>query len=290
MRRYKVLIVLSAVVLSLAGSPAAGAGAVPGRPGGRILTLAVDREHGDGELRSARPDGSEAISYGRRMPWYASPDYSPDGEQIAYAASFSLRLVAADGTGDRWLVDAPCGPSSPRWSPDGRWVAFEACSDIYKVSADGYDAGFVNVTHNNLNDLQPAWNPLGTRIATATLPGVQVYRAGGSDPWQVSDLPGAVRLDWNPTGRTIAVAADGDLWLVDPLTGVRRRLTNTPGVVEAHPVWSPDGRWLAYGRGADDPDDPGAALEPQVWLMTASGSRAHSTGLAGIPTSWRPNP
>ncbi|SNY59273.1 TolB family protein [Paractinoplanes atraurantiacus] len=290
MRRLRVLLATGTVAILVGGLPAAGAEAASDRPGGRILTLAVANEHGTGELRSVRPDGTGVHAYGRVLIWFASPDYSPDGGRIAYVDGFDIRTMAADGTDDRWLVGAPCGPSSPRWSPDARWIAFESCSDIYQVSTKGYEDGFVNATHNDLNDLQPAWNPSGSRFATATLPGVHVYRAAGSEPRQVSDLPGAVRLDWNPNGRTIAIAAEGDLWLLDLLTGAQRRLTNTPGVIEAHPVWSPDGRWLAFARGPDDPDDPGAALAPKVWLMTATGTRSHSTGVPGIPSSWRFTP
>jgi TolB protein len=290
MGRHRIMLAVGMTAVLVAGGPATSAAAAPDRPGGRILTLAVTQEYGNGELRSVRPDGRSIVSYGLQFPWFASPDYAPDGNRIAYVDSFDIRVMAADGSDDRWLVGAPCGPSSPRWSPDAQWIAFESCSDIYQVSADGYAGGFFNATQNDLNDLQASWSPQGGRFATATLPGVHVYRADGSPPREISDLPGAVRLDWNPTGRTIAVAAEGDLWLINLVTGAHRRLTNTPAVVEAHPVWSPDGRWLAFARGPDDPDTPGAALSPRVWLMTAAGTRAHSTGVPGIPTSWRSNP
>jgi TolB protein len=293
MGRYRIAVALGTIAALVAGTPAVAAEAALRRPDGRILTLAVTQGHGSGELRSVRPDGTGVVAYGRELPWYSSPDYAPDGAQIAYVGDFSVWLMGADGSNDRPLAGGPCGPSSPRWSPDGRWVAFESCSDIYVVSADGPAAGLRNVTANDLNDLQAAWNPRGTRIATATLPGVHVYRAGGSPAREISSLPGAFRLDWNPNGRTLAVAANEDLWLIDVRTGAEVQLTDTPDLVESDPVWSPDGRWLAFGRGPVDPDHPdeqGAARDPQVWLMTATGARAHSTGVPGIPTSWRSQP
>jgi TolB protein len=194
-----------------------------------------------------------------------------------------------DGSNDQLLGQAPWNPSNPRWSPDGQWVAVEAGGDIYKVRVATAD-GLENVTiSDGVNDLQPAWSPGGAWIATATNPGIHIYRADGSAPRRLTDLPDATRLDWSPNGRSFAVQAAGDLWLVDARTGATRQLTNTPDVVEASPVWSPDGRWLAYGRGDVIPESSDFA-NPQIWLMTAGGTRAHSTGIAGVPTSWRAAP
>lgn len=67
-------------------------------------------------------------------------------------------------------------------------------------------------------------------------------------------------------------------------SGRVRRLTNTPGITEISPVWSPDGRWLAYGRGSGL-DEPG--VTPVIWLMDRTGSHRRSLGISGTPTSWR---
>ena len=304
MLRYRNMLAMGAIAAILpvvAPAAVAEAAAAPARPGGRILYLDLERSDGSGELRSIRPDGTGAFDYHRELVWYASPDYSPDGTEIAYVEEYSVRAMSAvDGSGDRWLVDGPCGPSFPRWSPNGQWVALEACGDIYVVSRAGAAAGFRNVTENDLNDLWPAWSPSGDRIASATLPGVHIYRTSGSAPRMLSDLPAARGLDWSPNGRTFAVEAAGDLWLVDAATGRERRLTNSPDVFESSPIWSPDGRWIAYGSGPaippppPDPEDPDpadpvstASQNPRIWLMTATGTQRHSTGVPGVPTSWR---
>ncbi|SNY59270.1 PD40 domain-containing protein [Paractinoplanes atraurantiacus] len=291
MRRSRLSVAALAIAVSVAGLSATRAEAAPAPPGGRILTLAVTAERGSGELRSVRPDGSGAYAYSLRLSWWAGPDYSPDGSRIAYADWMEVWAMNADGTNAQNLVGGPCAPESPRWSPDARWIAFESCGDIYKVSAKGYASGFVNLTNDDLYTLRAAWSPLGARIATAGPSGVYLYRADGTGaPRRVSDLPDATRLDWSPDGRTLAVAAGDDLWTVDLPTGARRRMTDTPGVIERHPVWSPDGRWLAFSRGPEDPNDPGVALTPEVWLTTAAGTHSHSTGVLGIPTSWRFQP
>jgi TolB protein len=197
--------------------------------------------------------------------------------------------MAADGTDDRRLADAPCGPAFPRWSPDGMWVAAEACGDIYAVHRDGSASGWGNLTSSDANDLTVAWAPTGRRFATGNLPGIRLYRADGTFVRVLTDLPGAYRLDWSPDGRQLAVEALGDLWLVDASDGTARRLTDTADVQEFSPVWSPDGRWLAYGAGPGgyDPNRPGSTTDPTIWLMNRRGGGAHSTGILGVPTSWR---
>src|ERR1044072_3054355 len=45
----------------------------------------------------------------------------------------------------------------------------------------------------------------------------------------------------------IAFTYAGKIWLVDRSGGAARRLTNTP-TDETNPVFSPDGKWIAFSR------------------------------------------
>ena len=51
----------------------------------------------------------------------------------------------------------------------------------------------------------------------------------------------------SPDGATIAIAARGWLWLLDPATGVARRVTSGPEL-DSRPAWHPDGTRLAFLR------------------------------------------
>ena len=51
----------------------------------------------------------------------------------------------------------------------------------------------------------------------------------------------------SPDGATIAIAARGWIWLLDPATGVARRVTSGPGL-DSRPAWHPDGTRLAFLR------------------------------------------
>jgi tricorn protease len=56
-------------------------------------------------------------------------------------------------------------------------------------------------------------------------------------------------IDWwhiSPTGKRAVVSARGDVWTLPAKDGSPRNLTRTDSSAERSPVWSPDGRWIAY--------------------------------------------
>ncbi|MFC5262778.1 hypothetical protein ACFPJ1_11745 [Kribbella qitaiheensis] len=279
---------IAAVAVVLVVVPGTSAYAAPPAPGGRILY--VGDESLGSLLKSVLPTGQGVQDTGRSVAWFASPDYSPDGTRIAYIDGNSFRTMAADGTDDRWLVEAGFGPAFPRWSPDGQWIIGESGGDIWAVSKDGYASGWTNLTGaRDSSDLVPSWAPKGHWFATSTYNDVRIYSADGAHIRKVIPLAGAYRLDWNPKENQLAVEALGDLWLVDVASGAIRRLTTTPDLQELSPVWSPDGRWLTYGRGPGvyDPDFPGRYVNPVIWMMDSTGGHRHSLGISGTPSSWR---
>jgi tricorn protease len=50
----------------------------------------------------------------------------------------------------------------------------------------------------------------------------------------------------SPTGARAVFEAHGEIFSVPAEKGDARNLTNTPGVAERDPSWSPDGKWIAY--------------------------------------------
>jgi tricorn protease len=52
--------------------------------------------------------------------------------------------------------------------------------------------------------------------------------------------------DISPSGARVVLEARGDLFTVPAENGITRNLTRTSGVAERSPMWSPDGRWIAY--------------------------------------------
>lgn len=267
---------------------AAPAGAAP--PAGRILVL--DTSTGQG-LVSVRATGGDVRSLHLHLPYYAYPDYSPDGARVAYTDGWSLYTVDAGGGDRRWVIDGASVPSHPRWAPSGREIGFEQGGI---AAADVAVPGSRPIYHDGH---QFDWSPDGRQIAVARAwlvdgepwdpPNafdIWIVRADGSQAarrltfraltWDVG------RLAWSPSGRTLVAEALGDLWSIDVRTGAAVNLTDTPTVTESSPIWSRDGRLIAFGRQA------AGEAAPQVWLRPAGarGDTGRSLGVAGEPTSW----
>ena len=68
----------------------------------------------------------------------------------------------------------------------------------------------------------------------------------------------------SPTGARALFEAHGDVFTVPAEEGEIRNLTQTPGIREMDPSWSPDGRWVAYLS-----DRTG---EYEVWVRPADGT------------------
>ena len=122
---------------------------------------------------------ADGTSHGVRAPGGAAGAWSADGQTLAYvigqevsfcACSRTLRLMRADGTGMKVLLDdATLLPSEPTWSPDGREIAFvgnqgpppgsgEGLTEgIYAINLDG--SGLRAVTRAGTYDHSPRWKP-----------------------------------------------------------------------------------------------------------------------------------
>ena len=98
----------------------------------------------------------------------STPDWSPDGQQIAFSSdrggNLEVYVMNADGTNPINLTKHLAEDSNPSWAPDGTRIAFDSDrdgnSEIYVMDADG--ANPINLTNNPAWDSGPSWGPAPT--------------------------------------------------------------------------------------------------------------------------------
>jgi Tol biopolymer transport system component len=90
-------------------------------------------------------------------------------------------------------------------------------------------------------------------------------RAGGTVDVTVSEGT-SMAVSVSPDGRTLAMDLQGSLWTLPATGGVAKRITDLFNDAR-QPVWSPDGKWLAYFAYRDGGYD--------LWAITPEGTEQH---------------
>jgi Tol biopolymer transport system component len=99
------------------------------------------------------------------------PDWSPDGERLAFQSyrdgGFNLWTVRADGSQLRQLTQRPYDHREPRFSPDGRFLAYSSdAGGSYGIYTYDLSTGVVaTIADTSEEEYEPAWSPDGTKLA-----------------------------------------------------------------------------------------------------------------------------
>jgi len=212
----------------------------------RQPTLAFTGGFGSGFAVS--PDGGTIV--------YSSPE---DGK---------LYAVAVGGGKARRLTEGEGGHGSPQFSPDGQRVAFIAdrgeATDIAVVGIGGDDWP-QRISRGEGVTIDPQWSPDGTKIAYVEF-GQSSYPWHDTKILVADLTSGAIETlvdwpdistlapRWSPDGATIAFTSDrsgwANLWVIDAAGGEARQLVDDRWE-HAEPTWAPDGRSIVYTRNVD---------------------------------------
>ena len=156
-------------------------------------------------------------------------------------------------------------------------IDFPSLGDSAITFAQGGDLYVLDLPSETLHRLAVRVLDDGTRTGPRTV------RVGGA----IRDSDNAQQTDYalSPNGRRALFSARGDIFSVPAEHGAVRDLTNTSGADEDHPVWSPDGRSVAYST-----DGTG---EQQIAIRPATGGAERvlthfATGYLYAPV-WSPD-
>ena len=213
--------------------------------------------------------GGKARQYTRGEKNSSAPEWSPDGNMIAFLSDREkdgerqVWMMMADG-GEAWVVTShKGGVSGFRFSPDGKRLVLTASDqpskdeeDRKKVKDDTLVIDRdIRMTHLWLFDIEkksekrmtegdftvsdPQWSPDGTRITYTTRPTPK------ADDGDLSDL-----------------------WMLTVATGEKKKIVGEDGASDTA-RWSPNGEWIAFTGG------PAMGVATSyLYLLPASGGTA----------------
>jgi Tol biopolymer transport system component len=168
-----------------------------------------------------------------------------------------------------------------------------AQSDIYTINPDG--TAPTNLTHTTtggVNEVEPSWSPLGTKIAftlcTSGTCDVAVMNPDGSGLVNLTNTPVAMqeqRAAFSPDGQLIAYdrtdSSFRGIWVMNADGSNPHRLTDTTTPeTDFAPDFSPDGGTITFTRCRG-----GTGAQCDIWVMNADGTNQRNLTTSAAPSN-----
>ncbi|MEX2314940.1 MAG: S9 family peptidase [Thermomicrobiales bacterium] len=217
----------------------------------------------------------------------SEPQFSPDGARVSYVVTTierekndyrsSINVAAADGSGARRLTQADAKDSLPRWSPDGKHLAFLSDrSDkpqVWLIRADGGEAW--EATSLSEGVASYSWSPDGSSFVVVSKSTEESEAAKDDDEAkkkddEKSDVRHITKIRYKADDEGFLDFKPKHLWLVPAFGGTPQQLTSAD-ISDADPVWSPNGREIAFVTNRSDGREMNSVS--QVWSVVATGKQ-----------------
>ncbi len=240
---------------------------------------------------------------------------APDGKRVVFSVQRVERKSEAKYS-NLWMAETGRANSaeqytfgdhndhSPVWSPDGRWIAFLSNrgdqtkpAQIYLIPTHGGEARPLTYIEGQISDL--SWSPDGGRLLCAVCKTDPIAVDRRDDP--AKQKLGVVerhitRIHYKYDGVGFLPDERWHIWTIDVKRKKATQLTDGVICHEHAPIWSPDGKQIAFlsNRAADPDFNPGGDA---IYLIAADGKLSAETDFVEIDTpfgskshlSWSPD-
>jgi Tol biopolymer transport system component len=301
-------------VPALGGAPRRIASAIGGadisHDGTRVAFFRAEEDQVQLVVASRDGTASRVIAKLPFESYYISPRWSPDDKSIAYQSGYvfthDIFAVPTEGGEPRRISREARLLSGFCWTPDGAGIVYSSARastvlylptfNLWTARLDG--SGLRQLTFGEASYVDPDLDASGLLVTSRNLRSLNIWKFP-TDGNAIDNVRRAVQItrqtgqvqtpSVGPNDREIVYLSDsgghGNLWITDTTTGASRQLTyeQDPDVILGVPVWSPDGRHIAFyatrdgvgGNWLVNPDggDPRELIRAGGWATWSSDGR-----------------
>ncbi len=229
---------------------------VPSPDGSKVLytvreaIMTDDRSEYVNQIFLCNGDGSNTIQLTKGDKNSANPKWSPDGKWIAFTSSRdgknNLYVLPVGGGEAEKVTDIKSGVGNYDWSHDGNMIAFlmaDAAADKEEKNKKAKNDWYFMDEEIKQNRLYVLW------LNKKDTSGKKLQKEITKENYNVN------AFDWSPDGKTIAFSHGkspevndnvySDISLIEIESGKITSIAKT-GAGESNPLFSPDGKMIAY--------------------------------------------
>ncbi|MEQ8301983.1 MAG: S9 family peptidase [Cyclobacteriaceae bacterium] len=246
---------------------------------GKYIAYVVRSPKMEGELSEynsqiwiAAADGSFNIQYTQGEKSSSSPQFSPDSQKIGFLSDrndnksqvYVMRLMGGE---PEQITEARTGVSSFRWSPDGGRIAYT----MQDPNSEEEEKKLKEKNDVILVDKNFKYDHLYTIGLEKNNEGKRNTKRLTSGEYHINSF------NWSPDGTTLVFShaptptINDNLWTdistVPSDSGKVTALVTRPGV-DTNPIYSPDGKWIAFESHGGQPERVGLS---DIYKISSAG-------------------